>query len=362
MKKIYLAFALIAGSQCAVAQNVGINITGAAPDNSAMLDVASTGKGMLVPRMTLAQRNAINLVGSVSQPANGLLIYQTDNSPGFYYNAGTAAAPNWTALATPATTDASLLTSGTLPDARLSTSVTRLGNTFNAPNTLLQLNGTGQLPALNASNLTNLDASDLVGAVPIANGGTGQTTAANALNALLPAQSGNSGKILTTNGTVASWSAPAGGGVSLQVMATNTSAQTINAGTAGSPTVADLQFNNVISSPSTGTFTSNAFTVSSTGAGLYMINVSAGAVLTSTNIATIPYIQLLVNGVAVANGAGAGQQNLAGATGRSTLSMTLPLVANDVVKVQVQNPLTTSTSTVTTTTDGTTRLSITKLN
>lgn len=50
-------------------------------------------------------------------------------------------------------------------------------------------------------------------AVPIANGGTGQTSAANAINALLPSQTGNSGLFLTTNGTVASWSAAGSGSV-----------------------------------------------------------------------------------------------------------------------------------------------------
>lgn len=65
-------------------QNVGINITGALPDNSAALDVASTAGGMLVPRMTQTQRNAI------SSPATSLLIYQTDNNPGFYFYNGTA--------------------------------------------------------------------------------------------------------------------------------------------------------------------------------------------------------------------------------------------------------------------------------
>jgi hypothetical protein len=40
---------------------------------------------------------------------------------------------------------------------------------------------------------------------PIANGGTGQTTAANAINALVPAQTGNSGRALTTNGSTVSW-------------------------------------------------------------------------------------------------------------------------------------------------------------
>lgn len=49
-----------------------------------------------------------------------------------------------------------------------------------------------------------------ISTVPIANGGTGQTTAANAINALLPTQTGNSGKFLTTNGTVSSWGTAGG--------------------------------------------------------------------------------------------------------------------------------------------------------
>lgn len=48
-------------------------------------------------------------------------------------------------------------------------------------------------------------ASDITGTLPIANGGTGQTTATAALTALLPTQTGNSGKVLSTNGTAASW-------------------------------------------------------------------------------------------------------------------------------------------------------------
>lgn len=51
---------------------------------------------------------------------------------------------------------------------------------------------------------------------PIANGGTGQTSAAAALLALLPSQSGQAGKALTTNGSVASWGVVASG-ASVQV-------------------------------------------------------------------------------------------------------------------------------------------------
>jgi hypothetical protein len=43
------------------------------------------------------------------------------------------------------------------------------------------------------------------GITPIANGGTGTTTAALALTALLPSQSGNAGKALVTSGSAASW-------------------------------------------------------------------------------------------------------------------------------------------------------------
>ena len=90
MKKIFIPIlVLLFVITNVTAQNVGINNSGAAAAASAMLDVSSTTKGMLIPRMTMAQRNLIN------QPANSLLIYQTDNTPGYYYNDGTPAAPSW---------------------------------------------------------------------------------------------------------------------------------------------------------------------------------------------------------------------------------------------------------------------------
>lgn len=73
----------------AYSQNVAINATGSLPDSSAMLDVSSTTKGFLPPRMTLSQRNLIN------QPATGIIIYQTDDVTGLYCNIGTAAIPDW---------------------------------------------------------------------------------------------------------------------------------------------------------------------------------------------------------------------------------------------------------------------------
>jgi len=80
-KKIVLLIALLitAFCSCFAQQGVSINITGTPPDNSAMLDVASTNRGALVPRMTNAQMILI------SAPANGLVIYNTDSLCFFYY-------------------------------------------------------------------------------------------------------------------------------------------------------------------------------------------------------------------------------------------------------------------------------------
>ena len=50
---------------------MGVNSTGAAPATSSILDVSSTTKGFLMPRMTTAQRNAIPF------PATGLMIFNT---------------------------------------------------------------------------------------------------------------------------------------------------------------------------------------------------------------------------------------------------------------------------------------------
>ena len=54
------------------------------------------------------------------------------------------------------TTNADNITSGTLPDARLSANVTQQGNTFNGVNQLVRLDGLGKLPAIDGSQLTGL--------------------------------------------------------------------------------------------------------------------------------------------------------------------------------------------------------------
>ncbi len=77
-----LAVFLTAGNL--FSQNVGINTSGAVADPSSMLDIVSTTSGVLIPRMTDAQRIAI------AAPANGLLVYQTNGTQaGYWYFNGT---------------------------------------------------------------------------------------------------------------------------------------------------------------------------------------------------------------------------------------------------------------------------------
>jgi hypothetical protein len=89
MKKIFISYVVtlslvIVSLSPSKAQSVAINTDGTTADASAMLEIKSTTRGLLTPRMTLAQRN---LIGS---PATGLMIYQTDNTPGYYYYNGSA--------------------------------------------------------------------------------------------------------------------------------------------------------------------------------------------------------------------------------------------------------------------------------
>jgi hypothetical protein len=55
------------------------------------------------------------------------------------------------------TTNASNIASGTLSDSRLSSAVTKQGNTFNGASQLVQLDASAKLPAVDGSNLTNLN-------------------------------------------------------------------------------------------------------------------------------------------------------------------------------------------------------------
>jgi len=69
---------------------IGIGTTVPAP--SSILDISSNSKGVLMPRLTSGERN------SITNPANGLIIFNTDTNQ-LEINKGTIASPLWTSLA-----------------------------------------------------------------------------------------------------------------------------------------------------------------------------------------------------------------------------------------------------------------------
>jgi len=93
MKKhfFFLLVSITSINSYSFSQNIAINSTGALPDTSAMLDVSSTIKGLLVPRVTTTQQNAIPL------PAKGLIVYNTSTNT-VNVNVGSSASPSWSAV------------------------------------------------------------------------------------------------------------------------------------------------------------------------------------------------------------------------------------------------------------------------
>ena len=80
MKKLFALSFVLFFAIFGKAQNVAINNDGSNADSSAMLDVKSSTKGLLMPRMTTVQRLAI------AKPAMGLMVYDTDTKSAWSYN------------------------------------------------------------------------------------------------------------------------------------------------------------------------------------------------------------------------------------------------------------------------------------
>ena len=91
MKKIFLVFLItISTVRISFAQNVAINADASLPNSSAMLDVKSTSKGMLIPRVTLTGTADVT---TILTPITSLMVYNTTAAgsgttavvPGYYY-------------------------------------------------------------------------------------------------------------------------------------------------------------------------------------------------------------------------------------------------------------------------------------
>ena len=77
-KTFLLLLTSLAYSCISFSQNVGIGTL--TPNSSAQLDITSTNKGVLIPRMTTTQRNAI------TSPAKGLMVFDSTATSLWYYD------------------------------------------------------------------------------------------------------------------------------------------------------------------------------------------------------------------------------------------------------------------------------------
>ena len=80
MRLLFLACFVLFSAPFVFGQSIAIGSTGAVPDPSAILDVQSTQKGILIPRMNTTQRSAI------VNPATGLLVFDTTTISLWFYN------------------------------------------------------------------------------------------------------------------------------------------------------------------------------------------------------------------------------------------------------------------------------------
>jgi len=199
------------------AQGVAINTDNSAADASAALDVKSTNQGVLVPRMTAAQRALI------ATPATGLLVYQTDGTAGFYFYDGSA----WTTLS-----------GGGGDDLGNHTATTNLD--------------------MGANNITNTNNITATGTATLG----GNT---------YPTNTGTNGQVLTTDGAGAlSWGSKTGAEVVFY--AKTTLNQSISTGVSVVMYTGTIRFDNeIIYNTSYGTYTNDSVYTFAT-AGLYLVN------------------------------------------------------------------------------------------
>ena len=198
------------------AQTDNVGIGTAYPFLYSILDLRSTTKGFLVPRLTNAQRTAITVNLSSADSTKGLLVYQTDGTAGFYYWNGTT----WTTiggggsgtvtsvgLALPSdftVTNSPVTGSGTLTGAWN----TKANHVFlGGPTTGGPLTPTFRV--IDSSDVPGVDATKLItGILPILRGGTGISTTPSAGTiaygngtTLAYTAAGTTGQVLKSNGT-----------------------------------------------------------------------------------------------------------------------------------------------------------------
>ncbi|MFP4529334.1 MAG: hypothetical protein ACLFQX_12365 [Candidatus Kapaibacterium sp.] len=173
------------------AQNDNVGIGTQTPDASALVEMVSTSSGLLIPRMTEAQRNAI------ASPATGLVIWQTSGNFGFYYYDGS----RWIPLGLPGGPDGAVQfnysnTFGGSAGLMWDRTNTRLGINTNTPDRTLDVDGSMQMSSSSGTSTFYVYEPD---------GGTNYTAfSATSMTAnlpyLLPPEAGEKNSVLVNDG------------------------------------------------------------------------------------------------------------------------------------------------------------------
>ncbi|GAB2855345.1 hypothetical protein GCM10027044_13970 [Hymenobacter ruber] len=269
MPAVLLGAATVARAQ----NNVGVGTT--TPDASAVLDANSTTQGLLVPRMTAAQRAAVK-DPATNKPATGLLVYQTDAPAGFYVYNGTA----WAALSG----------AGSTGPAGADGKNSLVRTTAEAAGANCATGGFKTEYGLDANANGTLDAAEVNAALTRyvcngAQGTTGSTGATGPAGQGVPT-GGTAGQVLSKvdgNNYNTQWTTPSASAAypSIELSTSVTSSQTVSA-LNGTNTFVPLVFssNNSPNAALTGgnTWNGTVFTVGSTGAGWYQVSAQIIAV------------------------------------------------------------------------------------
>jgi hypothetical protein len=262
IKQIITLTVLAIAFSNSIFSQVGIGTT--TPQASAELDVTSTTKGLLPPRMTQTQRN------NISSPAAGLMVYQSDGTSGLYYYNGSAwvyinnSTGGTLAVANGGT---GVTTSTGTGSVVLSNSPTLVTPALGTPSALVGTNITGTAAGLNIGGnaatattaTTATSATSATTATNLAGGLGGQIPYQTAAGTTAMLANGTVGQVLQSNGTTLapSWGTAGAGDMTLAGVQTVTGAKTF--GAAGN--VGKL----VIAGSTSGTTTLNANATAGSG-------------------------------------------------------------------------------------------------
>lgn len=381
-----------------------ITLNNSTTDVSAALDVASTTKGVLIPRMTASQRTLI------ANPATGLLVYQTDAPSGFYFYAN----PTWTLLGATGpqgqagingSNGKSVLNGTTNPTNEIGTDGDFYINT--ATSTLFGPKTNGSW--LNGISLIGQNGATGINGQGVPTGGTvgqvlakiddtnyntqwitrnpdnlGNHTATQSLNmnnnaitnaasitsngvAILggntyPTTTGTNGQVLKTNGAgVLGWGTS--GGVTLDLVVVKTADQTLPPPSNFDTVPSVITFDTFITAPTIGSFDNATDTYTVGADGLYYIEVNITSYGYPFGVFSAPCIQIgetWNDGDDVYSTGTAGRYWQGPHTGRGQLSTMRYLTTGTTLKIRADNS--SETRYLAILTDGTTRFTVVKMN